>query len=91
VRDGNGVCTAAAILVAWMLVVFVSVVAALAQSPVWTVFGAGVLVVVIVCTLVSAEQLAREADSSTATGHGEIDERVDDGLGVAAPWHGDTR
>ena len=72
----EGACSAAAVVVAWMCVGFVTVVAALAHSVAWTVVGIVVLVAAVVCTVAAADQTHFRADSTASTGLGEDDEPV---------------
>ena len=84
--EGACSCSAAAVVVAWVCVGFAAVVAALAESVMWTVVTVIGLVVTVACTLAAAERTPFRADSTPATGVGpqrvvpkgvgEDDERV---------------
>ena len=77
----EGACSAAAVVVAWVCVGFVTVIAALAHSAVWTIVAVLALVLTVVCTLAAADRVSFRADSTPSTGVGpggvgEDDERV---------------
>jgi hypothetical protein len=80
----EGACLTAAVVVAWVCVGFVTVIAALAQSVVWTIVALLALVLTVACTLAAADHLPFRADSAPSTGAsgvgpggvGEDDERV---------------
>ncbi len=72
----EGACSAAAVVVAWVCVGFVTVIAALAQSVVWTIVAVVALVLTVACTLAAADRAPFRADSTPSTGLGEDDERV---------------
>ena len=77
----EGACSAAAVVVAWVCVAFVTAIAALAQSAVWTIVAVLALVCTVACTLAAAEHVPFRADSAPSTGIesrgvGEDDERV---------------
>jgi hypothetical protein len=77
----EGACSAAAVVVAWVCVGFVTVLAALAQSMVWTIVALLALVLTVACTLAAAERVPFRADSAPSTavgsrGVGEDDERA---------------
>jgi hypothetical protein len=72
----EGACSTAAVVMAWVCVGFVSVIAALAQSVVWTIVALLALVLTIACTLAGADRVPFRADSAPSTGVGEDDERV---------------
>jgi hypothetical protein len=72
----EGACSAAATVVAWVCVGFVTVIAALAQSAIWTIVALVALVLTVVCTLAAADRAPFRADSAPSVGVGEDDERV---------------
>jgi len=74
--SSEGACSAAAIVVAWVCVGFATVIAALAQSTVWTIVAVLALVLTVACTLVAADRMPFRADSAPSRGIGEDDERV---------------
>jgi hypothetical protein len=63
VPDSSEPCSAAAVVVAWACVGFAAVIAALAQSVLWTIVALVVLVGTVVCTLAVAEHPPFQADS----------------------------
>ena len=66
----EGACSAAAAIVAWVCVGFVTAIAALAQSMVWTIVALVALVVTVAYTLAAADRVPSRADSAPATGVG---------------------
>jgi hypothetical protein len=59
----EGGCSAAAVVVAWLCVGFVTVVAVLAQSAVWTIVAVLALALTVACTLAAADHAPYRADS----------------------------
>jgi len=74
----EGACSAAAVVVAWVCVAFVTAIAALAQSAVWTIVAVLALGFTVACTLAAAERVPFRADSAPSTGIGPTGVGEDD-------------